>query len=148
MVFTWESTGATGLTYKCSLNGDTQFDCEFIHYMHTVKQYQYYSVAVIVASHPPFLFSPLLLLHAGSSPYEVPIASLKQGENVFEVSAFLSDGQAAGSLQITVTVGASKLCQHSVGYHCIPHTSYSFSSASPPVSIQISGQGLLQPSQE
>ena len=30
VVFTWQSTGATGLTYKCSLNGAAQVDCELM----------------------------------------------------------------------------------------------------------------------
>ena len=32
VVFTWESTGATGLIYKCSLNNGSLFNCEFIFY--------------------------------------------------------------------------------------------------------------------
>ena len=98
VVFTWESTGATGLTYRCSLNGGAQFDCEF----HCLNTCHY---CCIPAPIPP----SLLCSFSGTSPYELPLASLQQGENTLAVNAFLSDGREAGGLQLTVTVGASKL---------------------------------------
>lgn len=84
-MFTWEPLNVAGLSYKCSLNGGTQVDCEFVGL-------QSYLTCAHLPHPPPY---------TGSPPLSVRLVDLACGENCLEVEAIL-DG---------LTVGSHVLCQ-------------------------------------